>query len=246
MAETKAISYLKGEDAYASEAFEPLWRDVLTNFAPQNRVALIVPCTWAKPYFESYVTQAMLSSIIGASHAYLVEKERPLVSYLKENRLRDVLDLIDIWHMSSCGYVPVSWQYKDNGEIGFYAYDWDSSRATEEDIKSWFVAAERRTKQWVDHFGNIYDKTLIYLRSESKSLKVWKPYLEEDAKFVRASLDMSGEGLYPLGLKEILTLNGRRTEPDLPLLSPFNTAFASLTIVTILEEVLGFDQKSSE
>jgi hypothetical protein len=151
-----------------------------------------------------------------------------------------LLDKIDIWHMSSCGFVPSSMEsfdmeYGVNERFGFYAYDWDSNRASEEDIVAWFEAANRRTKEWVEKYEDHYSSVNVYLRDGSKSKKCWSYYINNSTIF-NAYLSQ-----YSTDFEEAmtnLTMGGRYGDADLPLLHPERLSYLAITLFTALRRTL--------
>jgi len=240
--DSKIVKYVIGEDREACECFEPLWQRVLREYKPTKPLALMLPCTWGKPYRESYLTQYILGGLLASCDKLLEgEKFKEAREYLDSYEHKDVLDVVDVWHMSSCGFVPEEMERTFDPETGyaFFAYDWDSERATEEDIEGWFVAARRRAPEWVNTYRSLYEKTFVYLREGSKSREVMTPYYEDKGRVVDSYL--SGPQDFPTVVRW-LSLNGRREEVDLPLITSFSISFLAFQVV---EAVMSL-AKSSE
>jgi hypothetical protein len=234
---SKILKYVRGEDEFACECFEPLWQRVLSEYHPKKTLALILPCTFGKPYIESYLTQTILSSLLAATDKFFEgEKFSAVRDFLSGLEHKDVLDVIDIWHMSSCGFVPPDWEIADDGEYSFGAYDWDSARASEEDVASWYTAALRRTEEWMSTFEPRYEKILVYLRNGSKSQEVVSPYFRNE-KVVSAFLPAI-EDETAFTMRRWMTLNSRREEVDLPLITGVSIAFLALQIAQALENLV--------
>ena len=242
--ESREIYYIDGEDRHSVMAFEPLWQEVCATFEPQARVALILPCAWGKPWSQSYIARGILGNLITAFESYVVGLNAPGAVELRRS---DILTHVDIWYMSSCGFVPMSMElfsmevtrdelgapFEFPKEYAFQAYNWDSARASAEDIEEWFRAAERRTAEWVSHFGKQYFATIVNLRSGSKSRQVWEPYLEREPqetdkfKVVNGYLESVVMDMHKDRYRSI-TLNGRSIDVDLPLLHPERIAYTSM------------------
>lgn len=229
---TEKITYLKGEDSESVELFEPLWLTVLDRFKSENKVALMLPCTWGKPYWQSYIAHTILSTLLAC-----FEKIKTIDPLLAGTE--DILDLIDVWHMSSCGFVPAEMQdYRQTIDgygmtLSFSAYDWDSSRASDEDTKAWYVAAERRLYQWYKNIAPSYDTTVVYLRKGSKSEQIWLPYLDKVGKFDIRYAYLENVNDYP-DLDKKMTLNGRLKDPDLVLLNPERITYLTMCLYTAI------------
>lgn len=229
---TERLVYLKGESEESVELFEPLWQTVLEKWRPKHKVALILPCSWGKPYWQSYVIHTILSTLMRAYETYANEvKDTP--DWMRYN----ILDLIDIWHMSSCGFVPsdnqLYAQETEAGRLSFCAYDWNSEEASKADTQAWFVAALRRTKEWFETFGPKYEKVVVFLRNGSKSQQVVSNYIDGD-KFFDAYYIGAKE--YP-ELRKHYSLGGRLREPDLDLLNPDRISYLALTLHSFLRHL---------
>jgi len=248
---TQIYKYVKGEDELACECFERLWQDTLATYEPKKPIALILPCVWGKPYFESYLIQYILGGVLACSENLIKEVEAysNIQEHLNTLEYHDIFDVVEIWHMSSCGFVPFEKQYvaDETDGVAYFAYDWDSSRASSDDVLAWFKWAEKRTKEWVETFAQKYYRTFVYLREGSKSQQVFSPYFfsKEEAhrehSIVNAFLNpLQAREDYeePSTFDKWITLNGRRTEVDIPLLAPFSLSWLSTQLTTAIGDYL--------
>ncbi len=222
------LKYIMGEDRHSLEVFEPLWQKVLSEFVPQSKIALILPCTWGKPYLQSFIMQRFFQSLLVSTSVLIqtaeLKEEKVLLPY------GDILNHIDVWHMSSCGYVPMSMQhdFDEESKLGFFAYDWDSSRASDQDIKDWYDVADRRTNQWLEVFGSKYENVILYLRQDSKSRRVWRRFESSTkGKVFDCYFPTTREYSEPF-----LTLGGRITDPDSPILNPERVTYLAMMLVS--------------
>ena len=241
MAKSHEFKYVKGEDRFSLECFEAFWQEIVHTHVVKNRIALIVPCTWAKPYAESWIYHYMMNGIISGSFQLISANEKALMQYMIENKKRDILEFVDLWYMSSCGFVPAEKQLSEH-ESGYvpFAYDWNSEFATPEDTAAWFEVTGRRQKEWVENFGEYYDSVIVYLRDGSKSLKLWRDEVDDvDSKYIQATATQEVLPAMDSQLYYQLTLNGRKTDPDLPLLNPVNLSVLSVVLVQKIKEQLG-------
>jgi predicted RNA-binding protein len=60
-----------GESLESLEVFEDLWQKVLSSHEPKNRVALILPCVFGKPYWQSYLMHWLLMGILSSVEGYV-------------------------------------------------------------------------------------------------------------------------------------------------------------------------------
>ena len=95
--------YLAGVGSYYlwHPTFQLANNTILKNYNPQHKVALFVPCSWAKPYSQSYI------------HAEL----------RKDLRSAGLLNCVDYIHVSSGGIVPHAYET----QYPWTAYDWNNS-----------------------------------------------------------------------------------------------------------------------
>jgi hypothetical protein len=118
--------------------------------------------------------------------------------------------------------------------VAFFAYDWDSSRASEQDISDWFKVTERRTEEFVNKIVPKYDRTVLYLRTGSKSKQVWDPILKE-YPVQDVIIDGYFKDVVSLhhDLETRITLNGRLQDADMPILNPERISYLTQILMTL-------------
>jgi len=150
--------YLRGTSHECVDAFEDLWLKTMRKFRPISKIALFVPCSWGKPYSQSYI------------HFFINRELYKL----------GLLHRIDRWHVSNAGIIPASAELDGiSNDVGFFAYDWDSRFQTEEEEKYHVRSTSERLVMWRSFVGSKYPIKFSYLRPGSKGLRAIQATLSE-------------------------------------------------------------------
>lgn len=151
--------YLAGVGKAYVDMFEHAWRGVWGKRKfTGKKTAFLTICSHAKPYSKSFI------------HASI---RKALQEY-------GYLDECDYIHISNAGIIPADAEM----EYPFNAYDWNGDLCTPE-VKDYHIAAiKRRLTDWLNIYGENYQRVVFYLRDGGNTANA--------VKYVLGSWDREG------------------------------------------------------
>ena len=144
-----------GKEVLLHPHFE-VWQDFIVRFykPPANkRYALLLPCSYRKPYKKSKTHRAILSAISG---------------YPWFPKLHLIV-------VSTPGVIP--WEYHDR--YPFTHYDWPEWMETEEVKRYYIVITKNRVKEFLKAHGDHYEVFFAFFHLESETLEAIKQAFQE-------------------------------------------------------------------
>ncbi len=155
-------TYLRGTNKECVDAFDVLQKEI-DYFEPTKSTALFVPCSWGKPYSQSYIHYFINSALYRG----------------------DVLKLVDRWHVSNAGVIPARFELAGKeDDVGFFAYDWISKYQTTEEGEYHVKRTTERLRYWKEKFFSKYQRIVCYLREGSKGLEAVRNVFDDHIFFV--------------------------------------------------------------
>ncbi|HIP65787.1 MAG TPA: hypothetical protein EYH08_04625 [Pyrodictium sp.] len=173
-------------------AFEAAFEKLLNSYRPKKHytLLLIIPCSYGKPYSQSYIH-------------YFIQK-----AIWEANAYDDVHQLI----VTNAGVVP--------RELDEYwpwcAYDWNPKYETKDVKREYVDVLTRRLEAYIKRFSNYYSGFAAYLRWDSDS---WKA-VENVAKKLNLEIPNLAPRTVPVEELEKVSLGGVYEDPDLVLITP--------------------------
>jgi hypothetical protein len=143
------LIYRKGEGPTFLSDFEIEQANatILNAWQPQHDIALFVPCSWAKPYSQSFVH----------------------FSIRRELLIAGLLDRVDYIHISSIGVVP----YDVEDWYPFCAYDWNNANVRNPwTFRALQISMLARLIKFMQRFQGAWRKSLFYFREGSHTIEV--------------------------------------------------------------------------
>jgi len=137
-----------GEDFLTHPFFEEAYERILSNYRPKIRykLCLFLPCSYGKPYSQSYIHYAIIKSLRSLKSNY--------------NKVHQVI-------LTNAGIVP-----RELEEFyPFYCYDWNPKFENSEIKDRYTKVLFNRLKGYILKFCDHYDKYACYLRWNSDSYK---------------------------------------------------------------------------
>ena len=135
--------------------FEEGFKKLLREYRPRKHypVGLIMPCSYGKPYSNSYIH-------------YIIRKS--IADLIRQGKIHEII-------VTNAGVVP-----RELDEYWPYvAYDWNPVYETPE-IKEWYTRVlEKRLKEYISTFRSYYDRFAAYLRWNSDSWKAVEKVSQE-------------------------------------------------------------------
>ena len=139
--------YLRGVglDYLIHEAFEEGYRRLLSEYKPPHRfkLGLFIPCSYGKPYSQSYIHYLMRSAI---------------APWLRSGIVHEII-------LTNAGVVPREldehWPY--------VAYDWNPAKETPEVRECYRRVLAARIEGFLRRFTGYYERLAAYLRWDSDS-----------------------------------------------------------------------------
>ncbi len=135
--------------------FEEGFKKLLREYRPRKHypVGLIMPCSYGKPYSNSYIH-------------YIIRKS--IADLIIQGKIHEII-------VTNAGVVP-----RELDEYWPYvAYDWNPVYETPE-IKEWYTRVlEKRLKEYISTFRSYYDRFAAYLRWNSDSWKAVEKVSQE-------------------------------------------------------------------
>ncbi len=153
----KCREYLRGVGLkyLLNEYFEEGFKKLLREYRPRKHypVGLIMPCSYGKPYSNSYIH-------------YIIRKS--IADLIIQGKIHEII-------VTNAGVVP-----RELDEYWPYvAYDWNPVYETPE-IKEWYTRVlEKRLKEYIITFRSYYDRFAAYLRWNSDSWKAVEKVSQE-------------------------------------------------------------------
>ncbi len=138
-----------------NEYFEEGFKKLLREYRPRKHypVGLIMPCSYGKPYSNSYIH-------------YIIRKS--IADLIRQGKIHEII-------VTNAGVIP-----RELDEYWPYvAYDWNPVYETPE-IKEWYTRVlEKRLKKYISTFRSYYDRFAAYLRWNSDSWKAVEKVSQE-------------------------------------------------------------------
>lgn len=183
------LRYLVGRE------FEEGFRRLLREYRPRGwyPVGLIVPCSYGKPYSQSFIH-------------YLLR--RPIYEFIVSGDVHEII-------VTNAGVVPREldeyWPYT--------AYDWNPSYETPEIKAAYTEVLVERLKKYIETFRSYYGCFAAYLRWDSDSWKAVKVVAEVLGIDIP---NLAPKEIVEEELRE-LSLGGLYEDPDMVLITPSST-----------------------
>lgn len=141
--------YLRGVGLYylTHPAFEQAFRRVLDEYRPPKRfrLGLVLPCSYGKPYSQSYIHYLIIRAI-------------------KESGFYDDVHQIIV---TNAGVVPRELEEY----YPFSAYDWNPAYETPEVKEEYVRVLADRLAAYLSRFSDYYERLAAYLRHDSDSIR---------------------------------------------------------------------------
>ncbi|WFO75695.1 DUF5591 domain-containing protein [Desulfurococcaceae archaeon MEX13E-LK6-19] len=185
--------YLRGVGLkyLVNKYFEEGFKKILTNYRPKKKyiVGLIIPCSYGKPYSQSYIH-------------YFIRKA------IKDFILKEYVHEIIV---TNAGVVP-----RELDEYWPYcAYDWNPKYETNEIKKMYTKVLASRLKTYIETFREYYTQFAAYLRWDSDS---WKA-VEIVSNELGIKIPNLAPSTIPAEELEEVRLGGLYDDPDLVLIT---------------------------
>lgn len=183
------LRYLTGKE------FEEGFKKILQEYKPAKRypVGLIIPCSYGKPYSQSFIHYLLRRAIYG----HIVSG--------------DVHEII----VTNAGVVPREldehWPYT--------AYDWNPSYETPEIKEAYTEVLAERLRKYIERFMSYYGCFAAYLRWDSDSWRAVRIVAEE----LGMDIPNLAPKEVPAGELKELSLGGLYEDPDMALVTPSST-----------------------
>ncbi len=172
--------------------FEEGWRKLLREYRPvkRYRLGLIIPCSYGKPYSQSFIHYMIRSAI---------------ADYILAEDLHEII-------VTNAGVVPREldehWPY--------CAYDWNPKYETQELRECYTLVLAERLKGYLREHGKWYESLAAYLRWDSDS---WKA-VQQVAEALGTEIPNLAPKRVPDDELTQVSLNGLYEDPDLVLITP--------------------------
>ncbi|MEB3755543.1 MAG: DUF5591 domain-containing protein [Desulfurococcales archaeon] len=173
--------------------FTEAHRKLLVNYKPRKhyKIGLFIPCSYGKPYSQSYI------------HYFI---RRTIANYIRQGLLHEII-------LTNAGVVPREldeyWPYT--------AYDWNPLKETSEIKECYKLVLKQRIKGYIEKFGGYYDRYAAYLRWDSDSWNALREISEEQGLIIP---NLAAKNI-PSGELDELDLGlGYKLDPDLELITP--------------------------
>ncbi len=196
-----------GLDYLLNDAFEKAFQKLIKEYRPPRSydVCLIIPCSYGKPYSQSFIHYMLRTAI----H-----------DYIRSGRVHEVI-------VTNAGVVP-----RELDEYWpFCAYDWNPAYETPEIKECYVEVLRRRLKAYLKKNLNHYGKVAAYLRWDSDSWKAVKMVGEDIGINIP---NLAPKSFDPEEIKEV-SLEGLYQDEDLVLITPSSLRKLREGIVKIIE-----------
>ena len=189
--------YIQGATRQELEYFEP-FSDLILAHAHEfstHPIVLLTVCSYAKPYSNSFIHYEMRKALYK----------------------RQLLDMIEIWHLSSGGVIPTQLEKS----IPWVCYDWNNEEASEDDLAALRGALTDRFIRWMQIYGRGKKQVVTYFRPESNTARAIESSsgiasLSNVTSVIPECVDSQRESL------RSVTLDGVVDDPDAMLILPIN------------------------
>ena len=201
--------YLRGvgRDFLEGWPFDNAYERLIREYRPSRRyrLGLFIPCSYGKPYSQSYIHYLLRSAI---------------APWIRRGLLHEII-------VTNAGVVP-----RELDEYWpFTAYDWNPLRETPEVRACYREVLARRVRGYIERFRDYYDRFAAYLRWDSDSWAALRSVSEElgldipnlaPREVPRAEVEEAGLGL------------GYEEDPDIVLVTRSALATLKKSLETIL------------
>ncbi len=188
-------------------AFEEGYKKILDRYKPKKKykLLLILPCSYGKPYSQSYI------------HYFLLKTIRETGYY------EHIHQLI----VTNAGVVP-----RELDEYYPYlAYDWNPQYETPEIKEEYVKVLVKRLKGYLEKFKGYYENIAAYLRWNSDSYRAVK--IVEKELGIRIP-NLAAKNVPEKELQQV-SLNGLYVDDDLVLITPTSLDMLKQGIIKIIE-----------
>ncbi|MCE4614366.1 MAG: DUF5591 domain-containing protein [Desulfurococcales archaeon] len=191
--------------------FNEAHRKLLVNYRPSRkyRAGLFIPCSYGKPYSQSYIH-------------YFIRKT--IANYIRKGILHEVI-------LTNAGVVPREldehWPYT--------AYDWNPTKETTEIKKCYKNILKQRIRDYLGKFGEYYESYIAYLRWDSDS---WMALKEASKELGYTVPNLAAENVPLIELDELDLGLGYKLDPDLILITPTSLKNLVNGLESIIGEVV--------
>ncbi len=174
-----------------NQYYEEGFRNLLEDYKPKKKypLALILPCSYGKPYSQSYIH-------------YNIRKA--IKDFLKKELIHEII-------VTNAGVVPREldehWPYT--------AYDWNPRYETPQIKKCYTEILSERIKQYFEKHGNYYKKIAAYLRWDSDSWRAVEKAMKQLGKNI---VNLTPKSISPEEIDEA-SLQGLYEDPDIQLIT---------------------------
>ncbi len=172
--------------------FDEAHRRIIESYKPRKkyRLGLFIPCSYGKPYSQSYIH-------------YLVR--RAISEYLSAGLVHEII-------LTNAGVVPREldeyWPYT--------AYDWNPLMETREIRECYKAVLKQRIKDYLESFKDYYEGFAAYLRWDSDS---WRALREASLQLGLRIENLAAKEVDKEELEEADLGLGYRADPDLVLVT---------------------------
>ncbi len=196
--------YLRGvgEEILNHPYIEEAHRRVLEEYSPpEGRLLLLIPCSYGKPYSQSYIH-------------YMIQ--RTLVKTGYYDRVHQVI-------LTNAGVVPRELEE----HYPYVAYDWNPLKETPEIKEKYTQVLARRLDGYLERFWKLYRGALAFLRQDSDSWKAVQRVIAGGRHRGFNPRNLAPHSVDPEELREVtLGLPMYRDDPDALLVT--RSALSSL------------------
>ncbi len=199
------LRYLTGKE------FEEGFKKLLAEYRPKKwyPIGLIIPCSYGKPYSQSFIH-------------YFIRKE--IADLIKAGDVHEII-------VTNAGVVPREldeyWPYT--------AYDWNPTYETPEIKDMYTKILTRRLVEYITKFSVYYGCFVAYLRWDSDS---WKA-VKNASKILGVDIPNIAPVEYDSNELKEVGLNGLYSDPDMVLIAPSATKKLSYELRNILRACKG-------
>lgn len=190
-------AYLRGVGLryLTNKYFEEGFKKLISEYKPKkkHKVGLIIPCSYGKPYSQSFI------------HYFL---RRAIADYIISGAVHEII-------VTNAGVVP-----RELDEYWPYcAYDWNPKYENEEIKRLYIEVLAKRLKAYITTFKDYYHRFAAYLRWDSDS---WCA-VQIVSKELGIEIPNLASRNVPEEEIEEISLKGLYEDPDLVLITPSST-----------------------
>ncbi len=189
--------YLRGVGLryLTNKCFEEGFKKIIASYKPKKKfiVGLIIPCSYGKPYSQSFIH-------------YFIRKA--IVDFIVNGHVHEII-------VTNAGVVP-----RELEEYWPYcSYDWNPKYETKEIKELYTKVLAERLKTYVEAFRNYYKCFAAYLRWDSDS---WRAVEVVSKELGMEIPNLAPENVPREELIEV-SLRGLYDDPDMVLITPSST-----------------------